>query len=180
MATTKAREKAMGRAKADSNGIGVRYVFFLTAVLAMTSNAQAHDFKAGQLWSYQTRPGDEASLVLINLVESVPKLGNVYHVSVLRVHLPSWKDTSRPEIDLPHFPVLKVALDKSVVAHVGDRAPLDAYREGYATWRAASDDDGAGAFSVSIAEVVSLVEAAVEKNRPSQPANKPLERTRER
>jgi hypothetical protein len=143
----------------------MRHLLFLAAMIAMTTNAQARDFEAGQLWSYHARPGDDASLILIDLVESVPKLGAVYHISVLRVHLPSWKDSSRAETDLPHFPVLKEALEKSVIAHVGDRAPLDAYRTGYNTWRAAFDDGRAGAFTIPIAEVVSIVETTLEKNR---------------
>jgi hypothetical protein len=150
----------------------MRYISILAAVLVMTTNAQARDFRAGQLWSYHARPGDDASLILINLVESVPKLGAVYHISVLRVHLPSWEDNSRTEIDLPHFPVLREALEQSVIAHVGDRTPHDGYRDGYNTWRAAFDDGRAGAFSVPIAEVVSIVEAAVGKNRPNQPSNR--------
>ena len=157
----------------------MRHLLTFAAVLVMTSNAHARDFEAGQLWSYQTRPGDEASLVLIDLVETVPKLGTVYHISVLQVHFASWKDNSRPETDLPHFPVLKEALEKSVVSNVGKRAPLDAYREGYETWRSAFDAGRAGAFSVSISEIVSIVEATIEKNRP-QPSNKSLERTRDR
>jgi hypothetical protein len=146
------------------------YLLALAAVIAVTSNAQARDFEAGQLWSYQTRPGDESSLVLINLVESVPKLGTVYHISVLKVHMPSWKDNSRPEIDLPHFPVLKETLEKSLIAHVGERAPLEAYRNGYDTWRTAFDAGRAGAFTVSVAEVVSMIEETIEKNRP-QPSD---------
>jgi hypothetical protein len=157
----------------------MRHLLSIAAVITMTTGAHAQDFKAGQLCSYHARPGDEASLILINLVEPVPKLGNVYHISVLRVHLPGWKDNARPEIDLPHFPVLKEALEKSVVRHVGDRAPLAAYRSGYTTWRAAFDGGRAGAFSIPISEVVALVEATVE-NRPDQPSNKPLERTRDR
>ena len=145
------------------------YFFALSAVIAMTSNAQAREFEAGQLWSYKTRPGDESSLVLINLVESVPKLGTVYHISVLKVHMPSWADNSRPEIDLPHFPVLKETLEKSLIAHVGERAPLDAYRNGYDTWRSAFDATRAGAFTVSVAEVISMVEETIEKNRPQSP-----------
>jgi hypothetical protein len=158
----------------------MRHLLFLAAVISMTTSASARDFEAGQLWSYHSRPGDDASLILINLVESVAKLGPVYHISVLRVHLPSWKDSSRPETDLPHFPVLKVALEKSVVAHVGDRAPFDAYRNGYDTWRAALADGRAGAFTVTIAEVVAMVEATVEKNRPRQLSDKTQERTRDK
>lgn len=145
----------------------MRFILVIATMIAMTSVAHAKEFQEGQLWTYQTRPGDDASLVLINLVETVPKLGAVYHISVLRVHLPSWKDDSRPETDLPHFPVLKEALEKSVMANVGKRAPLEAYRVGYKTWREAFDAGQAGAFKVSIAEIVSIVETTVQKNRPT-------------
>jgi hypothetical protein len=158
----------------------MRSLIFVAALIAMTSTTQAREFEVGQLWSYHTRPGEENSLVLINFIESVPKLGTVYHISVLRVQLPNMNDGSRFETDLPHFPVLKEALDKSVVTHVGDREPNEAYRRGYDTWRAAFDAGRAGAFTVSIAEVVSIVEETVKKNSAGQPSKTSLKRTPDR
>jgi hypothetical protein len=155
----------------------MRDLFAILAVMAMTSPVVARDFVAGQVWSYHTRPGEEASLVLVDLVEAVPKLGTVYHISVLRVHLPSWKDNSRPETDLPHFPVLKETLEKSLVAYVGQRSPLESYRNGYDAWRSAFDAGKAGAFNISVAEIVSVVEESIERNRP-QPSNDAPEPTR--
>jgi hypothetical protein len=149
--------------------VSARQLLLIAVLLGMTSQVTARDFVAGQLWSYHTRPGEEASLVLIDLVETVPNLGAVYHISVLRVHLPSWKDDSRPETDLPHFPVLKETLEKSLVAHVGERAPLEDYRRGYEIWRDAFNAGKAGAFNISVAEIIDVVEQNVAKNRP-QPA----------
>jgi hypothetical protein len=158
----------------------MRYLGLLATLLFMASNATARDFEVGQVWSYYARPGDEESLILINLVEEVPKLGVVYHISVLRVHMPSLNDSSRPRIDLPHFPVLKVSLEESVVALVVSQyPPLDTYRRGYETWREAFDAGRAGAFTIPIYEIVQTVEESIAKTR-QQPSNKSLERTRDR
>lgn len=148
----------------------MRHLLLTVVLLGVASQVTARDFAAGELWSYHTRPGEEESLVLIDFVETVPKLGDVYHISVLKVHLPSWKDSSRPETDLPHFPVLKETLEKSLVARVGNRAPLEAYRRGYDTWRSAFDAGKAGAFTISIAEIIDVVEQTISKNRP-KPSN---------
>lgn len=145
----------------------MRHLFLTVFLIGMASQVTARDFAAGELWSYQTRPGETSSLVLIDLVEEVPKLGAVYHISVLKVHLPSWKDSSRPETDLPHFPVLKETLEKSLVARVGNRQPLEGYRRGYDTWRSAFDACKAGAFTISVAEIIDVVEQTIAKNRPT-------------
>ena len=37
---------------------------------------------AGQVWSYATRPGEEASRIVICRVETDPKLGEMVHIHV--------------------------------------------------------------------------------------------------
>jgi hypothetical protein len=150
-----------------SREITMRLVMLSALLFVMASSAGARDFEAGQVWSYYARPGDEESLILIDLVEEVPKLGVVFHISVLRVHLPSLKDASRPRTDLPHFPVLKASLEESVVALVAkDHPPLDGYRRGYETWRRAFDAGKAGAFTIPVSEIVQTIEDAIAKNFP--------------
>ena len=133
--------------------------------MAMANMASARDYVAGQLWSYKTRPGDESSTLLIDLVESVPKLGTIYHISVLRVQMPSLKDNSRGIMDLPHFPVSRETLDKSALELVGTREPFEPYRNGYAEWRKAFDEGHAGIFTLTVADIVGAVESIVIKNR---------------
>src|SRR4051794_6583403 len=102
-------------------------------------NVQAREYVAGQLWSYKTLPGDEKSSVLINLVESAPDKSAIYHVSVLNVHISAYKGGPRRETVLPHFPVSKETLDKSLLEVVGKRSPYESYRAGYKIWRSAFD-----------------------------------------
>ena len=143
----------------------MRPILFTLVLLAMSAIAKASDYQAGELWSYKTRPGDDESLVLIDRVETVPKLGTIYHISVLRVHLPNPKDESRRLVDLPHFPVSKQTLDLSVIELVGKRAPLDAYLPGYAEWKRAFDAGEAGVFTIAVSDIVGMIETAIARKK---------------
>src|SRR5712672_2392569 len=134
-------------------------VILLMGLVATTANA--HDYKEGQLWSYRSRPGVESSVVLIILIEQHAKIGSIYHISVLQAHLPNLKNGSRLTMDLPHFPVSKETLDKSVVSLLGHREILAAYRNGYNIWRAAFDAGRAGVFTLSVAEIVATIEDTI-------------------
>lgn len=130
----------------------------------MTMNVNAREYVAGQLWSCKSRPGDENSLILIDLVESAPDKSAIYHVSVFGVLLPTHKGGPRREADLPHFPVSKETLDKSLLEIVGERSPNESYKAGYKIWRNAFDKGEAGIFTISIAEIVSIIENQIPAN----------------
>ena len=40
----------------------------------MGATAPSHDYAAGQVWEYHTRPGDEGSLLRIQKVEQLEKI----------------------------------------------------------------------------------------------------------
>lgn len=156
----------------------MRCLVFLVGLLGLAPTAGAADFEVGQVWSYYTRPGDELSLVLINCIEEVPNLGVVYHISVLR-HVNTSDAPPRRQFELPHLPVLKKSLEASVIEIVGYQKPLDSYRRGYEIWHAAVKEGRAGAFSISIAEIVESIEQSAER-ATLQTSNTSLERTRAR
>jgi hypothetical protein len=60
----------------------VACVVTLFGIIAM-SPAFAQDFAVGQIWSYKNRPTEAGSEVLINKIEDDPKLGLIFHISVL-------------------------------------------------------------------------------------------------
>ena len=39
-------------------------------------------FAPGQVWTYKTRPGEEASRIIVCRVETDPKLGEIVHIHV--------------------------------------------------------------------------------------------------
>jgi len=125
--------------------------------------AKAHDFSEGQVWSYRTRAGEESSTLLIDKVESDPKLGSIYHISVFKVRVKNSHSPTGSSIDLPHFPVSKETLEKSCVKQVGRSKPNPEYREGYAQWKQAFEQGQAGIFTISVAEIVDVVEKTLGK-----------------
>jgi hypothetical protein len=122
---------------------------------------RAHEFLEGQVWSYKTRPGEEKSTLLINKVEADPRLGSIFHVSVSGVSVRNSRVPADVTSELPHVPVSKQTLEQSCVKLVGKSPFNPDYLEGYTEWRSAFDQGNAGLFSVSIAEIIDGIEAAI-------------------
>jgi hypothetical protein len=139
-----------------------RAILFSSLILAMQL-ASAHDFVQGQVWTYKARPSESGSTLLINLVETDATLGKIFHVSVRGVKVRNRHAPSGITTELPHFPVSQQTLEESVVALTGQEAPNPEYREGYATWRRAFESGNAGIFTISVADIVSVVEEAASR-----------------
>jgi hypothetical protein len=118
-------------------------------------------FVRGQVWQYRTRPGEEASRLLINKIEVEDDLGEVFHISVraLRVRNPHAPGGFAGV--LPHLPVSRATLEASVVALDGIAAPNPAFLQGYATWRVAYANGEAGIFSTPVAAIIDGIEATL-------------------
>jgi hypothetical protein len=140
-----------------------RYILLLavlTPLLAMT-DALAQEFKEGQVWSYRARPNEQGSTLLINKVESDPKFGSIFHISVSGVRVKNRRAPSGVTQELPHLPVSKKTLEDSVLALAGTAAPNPGYLEGYAMWKEAFDAGNGGIFTIPVAEIVGFVEKTV-------------------
>jgi hypothetical protein len=140
-----------------------RLVVVACSLVPITSEVSAHDFAVGQVWSYQTRPGEEKSTVLIDKIETDAKLGSIFHISISSVHVRSKLAASGIATILPHCPVSKQSLEMSVTRLVGQAPPNPEFEAGYAEWRQAFDRGRAGIFTISIAEIVDTFERLLEK-----------------
>ena len=135
--------------------------FLLMSLFSFFGIARAADFAEGQVWSYKTRAGEEASTCLINKIESDSKLGPIYHISVFGVTIKNSRAPSGITTDLPHFPVSKKTLDESLIKVVSKSKTNPAYLEGYQEWKSAFDEGNAGIFNIPVSEIVSVVEKAI-------------------
>jgi hypothetical protein len=132
-------------------------------MLADTTNSM---FKVGQMWKYQTRPGEEGSTLTVVKVESAPRIGVIVHVAVRGLHVKNPRAPDGTTTEANHLPMTESALQKSVTVMVTAHAPLPSYEEGYREWRRAFDSGRAGAFTTSVADAVPFVEATL--SRPAQ------------
>ena len=119
----------------------------------MGATAPSPEYAAGQVWEYHTRPGDEGSLLRIQKIEQLEKIGPVYHISVIGVHF------ARAPLNgvLQHLPVSKATLDASVTHLSSSTAAFPDPSAGIAQWRAAHG----GVFTLPLAQIVSIAEQTV-------------------
>lgn len=122
-------------------------------------------FLAGQVWTYPTRPGEEASRIIICRVETRPHLGQVVHLHVAGIRVRNDRAPGGFTDQISHMPYRGDAL-RALVNQLESTTPhAPAYLEGYNLWREAFDRGEAGVWTIAIAEAITLMEQAI--NRPS-------------
>jgi hypothetical protein len=124
----------------------------------MPERASSPRYRVGQVWRYQTRPGEEASRVIVGRIERIEGLGTVVHVKLtgLRLRGPQGVATV-----MFHAPVAEPQLSASVTDLTEARGDLGGFAEGYAMWRSAYESGQAGVFTQPLSEVVDSMEQAL-------------------
>ena len=108
-----------------------------------------------------TRPGEEASFFVIRKIETLPKIGEVIHISIfgLKIKSPS---AQKGFIDQAgHIPIAGANLRASLKGRVQRSIPDADWKEGYRTWREAYDSGKGGVFTKSVSECVGFMEEAL-------------------
>lgn len=139
----------------------MRKLLIAMSLLSLFGFARSADFSEGQVWSYMARSGEEGSTLLINKVESDPKLGSIFHISIAGVRVKNPSAPTGVTTDLQHFPVSKKTLDESVIKLISKSKPNAQYLDGYREWKSAFDSGKAGIFTISVREIVDAIEKTV-------------------
>lgn len=137
---------------------------FLYVILCLFAMPAIADYDVGQVWEYETRPGEESSLVYIVKVDEHEKLGKIFHISIVGIKIGNPAAEKGYVDSLPHAPVSEEALRASLTKLVRSAKILPDFAEGYAIWRQAFDSGEAGIFTVPVHEIVSFIEHAVNAN----------------
>ena len=117
-------------------------------------------YKPGQMWSYQTRPGEEKSTFIVLKVENHPVFGNIVHIALDNLKLNCRANPDDCTVSqAQHLPFSEAAITKSAVKMLKENVALPDYREGYDIWREAFDAKRAGIYTASIADAVKTMES---------------------
>ena len=119
------------------------------------------EFAVGQVWAYNTRPGEEKSTLVIDKVEDDAKLGRIYHISVSGIQIKVGASAFVQE--LPHLPVSLQTLKMSCTTLVALATPNSEYLPGYRIWKEAYDAGHAGVYTISVAQIVAITEKTLQK-----------------
>ena len=123
----------------------------MVALTALTGFQEPNRYAAGQVWEYQTRPGDEGSLLKIQRIERAPgRRDLVYHISVIGFRL------SNPDVlpVLHHSPVSRETLDASVTRLSSSTAEFPDPSEGIAVWKR----NNGGVYDIPVARIIEAIE----------------------
>lgn len=119
-------------------------------------------YKQGQVWTYQTRQGEDQSRLYIVRIDPNTKLGPIYHIYVDNLSLKNPHIQGGIQNDLPHSPVSAATLDASVIKLVETRASnMPDISEGYNNWREAFDQGKGGVFSIPVNKIIQYIEDIV-------------------
>jgi hypothetical protein len=118
-------------------------------------------FAPGQVWTYPTRPGEQASRIVVCRVEADPKLGEIVHIHVKGVRLKNKHAPGGSIDEIGHMPYSGDALRKCVTKLESSGAPLPAFEEGYREWRRAFDQHKAGVWTAPVSEAIAGIESGL-------------------
>jgi hypothetical protein len=118
---------------------------------------QGRALKVGQEWEFAGRPGDPHPTLVIVRIESLPKVGEVVHVSIRGVRIKNPRAPGGYSEDVAHMPFGRAALEGSLTRLAHDSVALPAFQDGYKQWKQARG----GAFSIAVREALDFVEGTL-------------------
>ncbi len=127
-----------------------------------TDNIMA-EFKEGQVWKYETRDGEESSLVYIVKIDNNDVLGNIYHLYIDGISIKNPYSESGYQDHIPHSPVDATTLEKSLTELVHVTSDPPDISQGYKIWKEALESGEGGVFNIQIKEIIQYIEEALNK-----------------
>ena len=126
------------------------------------------DFRVGQVWTYETRDGEENSRVTILRLEQNPKIGGIVHVSLNGLKIPNATAPDGFTEEASHLPFSEKAIIDSVVELQSSVEVSSEHTEGYEIWRSAFEQGKAGVFTTSLVEGIEFLEDIFRRASPQQ------------
>jgi hypothetical protein len=141
-------------------------VTFLAASLAAVAPAKVErgnlkevkdeKYKPGQVWSYKTRTGEEASTFTVLRVDAAPEGKRIVHIHVDGIRLKNC--TGGPEPDtVAHMPFAKELIGASAVKNLRT-VKVPSFEDGYSEWRRGWDAGKAGIYTITVSEAIEVMQ----------------------
>ena len=120
------------------------------------------EYKVGQKWSYNTRPGEEKSYLIILKIDDDAKLGRFIHVAVQGLKIKNPRSPEGVSDTVGHMPFSEEAINKSGLKLLKEKVQLPDFEDGYRMWRKEFDQQRAGIYSITVADAVGVIETSLQ------------------
>ena len=127
---------------------------------ATPKTTEGHGYLAGQVWTYRTRPGEEASRLVILKVDPHETLGHIIHVRIEGVSFAYAKASDTDAGVIPFLPFTQDAITRSVIDLITSRTNLPDFSDEYEVWKKTrlEKDRPTPAISTPVAEKIGEIE----------------------
>lgn len=120
-------------------------------------------FEAGQVWRMLARPQDgDAHVAVLDVIDH-PELGQICSIAITGIKIRNAFIEGGVQTQLPHAPVTAQVLREAVTELTesdGPTADHPGFSEAYRQWREPFDAGEAGVFTISLWEILDLIEKA--------------------
>src|SRR4051812_7066880 len=101
------------------------------ALLGLASSTFAADAapKEGDCWSYTTRNGEESSFLVIRKIETLPKIGEVIHISIYELEIPNSSAPHGYSDRAGHLPIAGASVRASLKEKIDREIPDENWEE---------------------------------------------------
>lgn len=142
------------------NRLAIAAFLLLLGALPAASPAWAIEFKPGQIWAYQTRPGEEGSKIYLARIDRGLGSRALFHLYIDGLQLKNPKFPGGVQDHLVHMPISREALEASVTELLQSDAAMPDISEGYAVWLLSFEQGQAGVFTIPVAQAIQHIENA--------------------
>jgi hypothetical protein len=112
------------------------------------------EFHEGEAWHYKTRPGEDASVLIIGRIDQFDGQTAI-HIQVRNLSIPNGQGTAET---IGHLPISETALQESVTSRTEATLDERVFEEGYAEWRRAQG----GVWDLTVSELIDSVARLVQ------------------
>lgn len=122
-------------------------------------------FKVGQVWKYNNRPGEDSSTFTILKIEKYEKGDEIIHVRVDGIKIYNPKIAGHYSDFIGHLPFSAKTISKSVTSIVGQNNNLPDFSEGYNNWKEAWDSGKGGYWTVDLKDAIEVMDSVMRQNK---------------
>ncbi len=118
-------------------------------------------FKAGQIWKYHNRLGEDSSTLTILKIETYEKADTIIHIRVDGVKIYNPNAASGYSNFLGHLPFSEKTISKSVTMLGGQNDNIPDFAEGYNEWKKAWDIGKSGYWTIDLKDAIEAVDSSM-------------------
>jgi len=107
----------------------------------------------GQVWQYQTRPGEENSTLTVLCIDELEE------DAIIHIRIDVIKVGSGDSID--HLPFSAAVLESSLAAFIKHLDKIPDFLEGYQVWKQAFDAGKAGFWKLPVSEAIDAIDSMI-------------------